>query len=124
MTVTKSFIHTCPDTETRVDKMELVELHCSNCGYKVNLLLGTQDLDQTFSDLNEDFAYYRAYLCPLDKTLHSMNVHDREWNGDCPEHRNVKLQPLQDLPKTCPKCSGPLEVTVKEILKHKKGEYP
>jgi hypothetical protein len=84
--------------------------------------LGTQDPDQTFSDLNEDFAYYRIYLCPVDKTLYSMNVHDREWNGTCPQHKNMKLQPLQELPKTCPKCGGPLEIKEKETLETEKDE--
>ncbi len=80
--------------------------------------MGTQNPDQTFSDLNEDFAYYRLFLCPADKTLHSMNVNDREWNGECPRHQTVKLQPLNDVPKYCPRCGGPLEISEKEIIKH------
>ena len=101
--------------------MELWELTCEKGHYKASLLLGTQDPDQTFADLNEDFAYYRLFLCPTDKTLHSINVSDREFDGNCPEH-NVKLQPLSDLPKTCPKCGGAVNITKKDILKPGRGE--
>jgi hypothetical protein len=101
-----------------VFSVQLLELNCPRCGYHAQLLLGTQNPDQTFSDLNEDFAYYRLYKCPTDNTLHSMNVHDREWNGDCPQHKGVKLQSLNGPPTVCPKCGGPLEVVEKEILKH------
>jgi hypothetical protein len=82
------------------------------------LLLGTQNPDQTFSDLNEDFAYYRLYQCPADKELYSMNVNDREWTGTCPQHKTTKLQPLSKIPATCPRCGSPMEVSEKEILKH------
>lgn len=102
--------------------MELVEYNCPKCGYKAHLLLGTQDPDQTLSDLNEDFAYYRLYLCPVDKTLYSMNVHDREWEGNCPQHQDVQLQLLQDIPQPCPRCGGTAEVTKKQILKPERGE--
>ncbi len=102
--------------------MELLELNCPKCDYKVSLLLGTQDPNQTLSDLNEDFAYYALFLCPVDKTFHSINIHDREFDGNCPEHKNVKLQAIKEIPKTCPKCGGPLEVTKKDILKPEKGE--
>jgi len=97
---------------------QLLDLNCPKCGYHTKLLLGTQSPDQTFSDLNEDFAYYRLYLCLADKTLYSMNVHDREWNGDCPNHKGVKLQPLDSPPTVCPRCGGSLEVSEKEIIKH------
>ncbi len=98
--------------------MQLLELYCPKCGYNAKLLLGTQNPDQTLSDLNEDFAYYRLYRCPTDKELFSMNAHDREWDGSCPTHKNTKLQPLSEMPTTCPRCGMPLEVSEKEILKH------
>jgi rRNA maturation endonuclease Nob1 len=47
-----------------------------------------------------------------------MNVNDREWNGDCPNHKGVKLQSLNSPPDACPRCGGPLEILEKEIIKH------
>jgi hypothetical protein len=99
-----------------------LELNCPKCGYKAHLLYGTQNPYQTFSDLNEDFAYYKLYLCSVDKTFYSMNANDREWNGNCPEHRSEKLQPLNDVPKICPRCGGLLEVTEEEALEAEKEE--
>jgi len=63
----------------------------------------------------------RARFCPEDKTIDSINVYDREFDGNCPEHK-VKLQPLSDLPKTCPKCGGAAFITKKDILKPERGE--
>jgi len=51
-----------------------------------------------------------------------MNVHDREWDGTCPQHKEVELQLLQTVPKSCPRCGGSLEVTEKQILKPEKEE--
>lgn len=101
--------------------MELWECVCPKCTFKVHLLIGTQDPDQTFSDLNEDFAYYKLFLCPEGKEIHSINVNDREFDGNCSLHK-VKLKPLTDLPKTCPKCEETIHVTKKEILKTERGE--
>lgn len=101
--------------------MDLLEFNCLKGDYKVNLLVGTQEPNQTFSDLNEDFAYYRLFLCPVDKTLQSININDREFHGDCALHK-VKLEPLQEIPKTCPKCGGPVQVVKKTILKPEVGE--
>ena len=97
---------------------QLLELNCPKCGYNARLLLGTQTPDQTFSDLNEDFAYYKLYQCPTDKALYSMNQNDREWGGNCPQHKTTKLQSLTEIPTVCPQCGGPLQATEKEILKH------
>ncbi len=102
--------------------MELLEITCPRCGYSVSLLMGTQDPDQTFSDLNEDFAYYRLFLCPVDRAFHSINIHDREFDGDCPEHKGTKLESLKEIPTTCPKCGGEIQVVKKEILKPQGGE--
>jgi DNA-directed RNA polymerase subunit RPC12/RpoP len=98
--------------------MQLLELNCPKCGYEAKLLLGTQTPDQTFSDLNEDFAYYRLFRCPVDKLLFSMNVHDREWDGSCPSHKEAKLQQLSEMPTTCPRCGSRLQVSEREIVEH------
>jgi hypothetical protein len=100
--------------------LRLLEFSCPKCAYKQHLLVGTQDPSQTFSDLNEDFAYYRLFLCPEGREIHSFDIHDREFEGDCPKHK-VKLKPLTEVPKTCPKCEGTVQVTEEEILKTERG---
>ena len=83
--------------------------------------MGTQDPGQTFSDLNEDFAYYKLFLCPKGNDIHSIDIHFREFDGNCPQHK-VELRPLTKLPETCPRCGGPVQMTPKDILKPEKGE--
>jgi hypothetical protein len=100
--------------------MQLLEIYCPSCGYRVSLLVGTQQPSQTYSDLNEDFAFYQLFFCPADKSLHSMNVHDREFEAYCPEHA-TKMEPLPDVPTSCPVCGGPIEVVKKDILKPEVG---
>jgi hypothetical protein len=104
-----------------VVELELLQLVCHRCDHRTDLLIGTQDPGQTFSDLNEDFAYYRLFLCPEGNDIHSMDIHFREFDGNCPQH-GVGLQPLTDLPRACPKCGGPVQVTEKFLLKPEKGE--
>jgi hypothetical protein len=102
-------------------ELELFQLSCSRCDYKADLLVGTQEPAQTLSDLNEDFAYYRLFLCPEGNDIQSMDIHFREFDGNCPQH-GVELQSLADMPRTCPKCGGPIRATKKGILKPQKGE--
>jgi ribosomal protein S27AE len=101
--------------------MELIQLACSKCNYTADLLLGTQEPGQTFSDLNEDFAFYKLFQCDADGTVLSIDVHDREFDGNCPQHK-VKLQALTHFPHACPKCGGPINVTHKDIFKPERGE--
>jgi hypothetical protein len=102
--------------------MKLLKLSCPACNYNINLLIGTQERDQTYADLNEDFAFYALFLCPVDNLIHSININDREFKGNCPEHPDTKLVPLKEIPKTCTMCEGQFEVAEEEILKPTKGE--
>jgi hypothetical protein len=104
-----------------VVELELLQIGCPHCNYKADLLIGTQDPGQTFSDLNEDFAYYRLFLCPEGNDIQSIDISFREFDGNCQQHR-VELHPMTTLPEICPKCGGPIQVTKKDILKPQKGE--
>lgn len=95
-------------------QVELVELVCPQCDYKADLLVGTQERSQTLSDMNEDFAFYKLFKCAADGTLQSIDVHNREFDGDCPEHK-VKLKALTRVPENCPRCDAPVKVTEKDI---------
>jgi len=111
-----------PVEDNKLMGMKLLKLTCPACNYTISLLEGTQGPDQTYADLNEDFAFYKLFLCPVDNLIHSININDREFKGNCPEHPGTKLLPLKELPKSCTMCEGALEVTEEEILKPSKGE--
>jgi hypothetical protein len=104
-----------------VVELELFQLVCSRCDYKADLLVGTQEPAQTFSDLNEDFAYYRLFLCPEGSDIQSMDINLREFDGNCSQH-GVELKPLTEMPKSCPKCGEPVRVSRMDILKPHKRE--
>ena len=107
---------------TKMMGMKLLKISCPSCNYQQSLLVGTQDPDQTLADLNEDFAFYALFICPVDNIIHSININDREFGGNCPEHIGTKLLPLKELPKTCPMCPGPLEFSEVDIIKPTTGE--
>jgi endogenous inhibitor of DNA gyrase (YacG/DUF329 family) len=98
-----------------VSKLERLEVACTQCDYEVDLLVGTQSPRQTFSDLNEDFAYYKLFLCPKGNDIQSIDVHFREFDGGCPEH-GVELQPLTDMPRDCPKCGESVQVMRNRVV--------
>ncbi len=100
--------------------MKRIEVNCAPCGFKADLLVGSVSKDQTFSDVNEDFAFYQLMLCPVGKEILSLDIHDRSFNGKCPVH-GATLEPLAGLPKTCPMCNAPLEVVERDILPGQEG---
>ncbi|MHA2408230.1 MAG: hypothetical protein ACXACA_07655 [Candidatus Ranarchaeia archaeon] len=92
--------------------MDLYELSCPKCGYKKRVLLGTQESKETLSDLNEDFAYYQLYYCPIGKEYHSRDTSDPEFDSLCEIHQ-VKMEVMSKLPQRCPKCDG--EIIIKKL---------
>lgn len=86
--------------------MNVWHLRCVRGDYETKVVEGTPSQDQTFSDLNEDFAYYRLHECALEKTIHSINVYDRTFDGKCPVDGS-RLEPVKVIPpQKCPKCGS------------------
>jgi len=84
--------------------MDVWRVKCSNCGYIEKLTLGSYDLEQTFTDLNEDFAYYKLFMCKKENVFVVGNVHDRHFDNRCSVDGS-ELVPVEELPpKKCPKC--------------------
>lgn len=48
------------------------------CGCHASLLLGTHEPDQTLSDLDEDFAYYKLFLFSMDNMFYATIPYDKE----------------------------------------------
>ncbi len=99
--------------------MDVLELKCTKCEYKKDILMGTHDSLDTLSDPNEDYAYFKQFICPVDKEIQSIDVLNPEFEGNC-AHHNVKLESLEGLPKKCPKCGGPVKVEPKKAFKELK----
>lgn len=99
--------------------MDIWHVKCSNCGYETNLLLGGTDLNQTYSDLNEDFSFYSLFICKQEKIFVTVNTHDAQFNGVCAKDGS-KLVPVEEAPpKKCPKCNNeisPKRLDMNEIL--------
>lgn len=89
--------------------MNIWQIRCNSCGYAAKLTIGSTELSQTYSDLNEDFALYQLFVCPKEKEFVIANVHNRDFDNECPAHGG-KLAPVTDIPpKKCPKCGADIE---------------
>jgi hypothetical protein len=87
--------------------MDIWHVKCTKCGYEKKLNLGATDLDQTFSDLNEDYAFYKLFLCRKEKEFVTGNVLNGHFDNRCPKDGS-ELVTLDSIPKRCPKCDGDL----------------
>jgi len=95
--------------------MDVWHVKCSKCGYETKLNLGSTDLDQTYSDLNEDFAYYKLFLCKKENIFVSENVYNRHFDNKCPADGS-ELVPVEEIPpKKCPKCKADITPTKLDI---------
>jgi DNA-directed RNA polymerase subunit M/transcription elongation factor TFIIS len=98
--------------------MDVWHVKCSKCGYEIKLNLGSTDLDQTYSDLNEDFAYYKLFTCKIENIFVTANVHNRQFDNKCPADGSL-LIPEEIPPKKCPKCKAditPSKLDINVIL--------
>ncbi len=95
--------------------LKRLELNCGACGFHTELLVGSTGKDQTYSDVNEDFALYQVFYCPEGKEYLSLDIHDRHFDGKCPVHGST-IERIDTFPAVCPMCNSPLEVTEKSIL--------
>ncbi|MFQ5970293.1 MAG: hypothetical protein ACE5J2_07365 [Nitrososphaerales archaeon] len=91
------------------DILDIWQVRCSNCGYGAKLTIGSTELAQTYSDLNEDYAFYQLFVCPKEREFVIANVQNRDFDNTCPAHGG-KLVPATDIPpKKCPKCGADIE---------------
>jgi len=85
--------------------LERLSLECLKCGEKAVVEVGSYASDQSYSDLNEDFAYFRAFTCPVHRGWVYRNVNDRSFDGSCISDGG-KLKAF-DIPNgKCPRCGA------------------
>lgn len=102
-----------------ITSMDIWHVKCSKCGYQKKLNVGAYDLEQTFSDLNEDYAYYKLFICMKEKAFVTANVHNRYFDNKCPADGS-ELVPVEELsPRKCPKCGADIhaeKVDLSEVI--------
>ncbi len=104
--------------------MERWRLRCSNCGESALVELGSYTETQSYSDLNEDFAYFRLYTCPVHKGWAYRNASDRTFDGSC-SIDGGKLQAFDISTGKCPRCGGAiLSSRLEDLLVEWDGQAP
>ena len=99
--------------------MDVWHVTCSKCGYETKLNLGSTDLDQTYSDLNEDFAYYKLFICKKENVFVTENVHNTDFDNTCAADGSELVQVDEIPPKKCPRCKAdikPIKLDINVIL--------
>jgi ribosomal protein S27AE len=85
--------------------LERIKLECPKCGNTALVESGSYSADQSYADLNEDFAYFKVYSCPVHKGWVYRNAHDRSFDGSC-SIDGGKLQAFDISGGKCPRCGG------------------
>ena len=75
--------------------------------------VGSYAGDQSYSDLNEDFAHFQLFVCPVHKGWVYQNTHDRTFNGSCSVD-DGKLQSFDMSSGKCPRCGDAILSTRRE----------
>jgi predicted RNA-binding Zn-ribbon protein involved in translation (DUF1610 family) len=85
--------------------MERWRLECPKCGENAVVELGSYGGDQSYTDLNEDFAYFKVFTCPVHKGWVYRNVSDRSFDGSCIRD-GAKLKAFDISAGKCPRCGA------------------
>jgi predicted RNA-binding Zn-ribbon protein involved in translation (DUF1610 family) len=116
--------------------VNLTDIACRNCGFEQMLLIGTSNFDQVYTDLNNDFNYYKVFYCPVHHVFANLEAFNQNLsqmqNRDYYIHNNTRCPAdagctnaieLEDMVKftqdfPCPKCGEASSLTIrnKEML--------
>src|SRR5687767_15702998 len=67
-------------------------------------------MDQILTDVNNDFAQYRLFVCRKELTLVHADVLDAHFDNKCPSDKS-ELEPIDDPEHVkCPRCGNDLKV--------------
>jgi hypothetical protein len=95
--------------------MERWKLECPNSRETALVELGSYSGDQSYSDLNEDFALFRVFTCPLHKGWVHRNIGDRTFDGSCSiDGGELKVFDMKS--GRCPRCGAAILSTKLEDL--------
>jgi ribosomal protein S27AE len=85
--------------------MERWRLECPNCGEKALVESGSYSGDQAYSDVNEDFALFKVFTCPVHRGWVYKNAGDRSFDGSCGIDGG-KLKAFDMKSGRCPRCGA------------------
>ena len=80
-------------------------LQCTRCRYEASVEVGSYTPEESYNDLNEDFSYFKVFVCPFHKGWLYRDVHDRGFDGTClSDGERLVAAPVPA--DSCPKCGG------------------
>ena len=90
--------------------LKIYNFKCPACGYESRHPVGTPDMDQILTDVNNDFAQYKLFVCKKELTLVHADIMDAHFDNKCPSDKS-ELEPIDDPEHAkCPRCSKELKV--------------
>ena len=90
--------------------MKIYSFKCPSCGYESRHSIGTPDKDQILTDVNNEFAQYRLFVCRKELTLVHTDILDAQFDNKCPSDKS-ELEPIDDPEHAkCPRCDKELKV--------------
>jgi predicted RNA-binding Zn-ribbon protein involved in translation (DUF1610 family) len=90
--------------------LKIYSFKCPSCGYESRHTIGTPDKDQILTDVNNEFAQYKLFVCRKELGLVHADVLDAHFDKKCPSDKS-ELEPIDDPEHVkCPRCSNELKV--------------
>ena len=80
-------------------------MSCPKCGERATVEVGSYAGDQSYTDLNEDFAYFKVFTCPAHRGWVYRNVSDRSFDGSC-SIDGAQLKTFDIATGNCPRCGA------------------
>jgi predicted RNA-binding Zn-ribbon protein involved in translation (DUF1610 family) len=92
------------------ESLKVYSFKCPSCGYESKHPVGTPDMDQILTDVNNDFAQYRLFVCRKELTFVHADVLDAYFDNRCPADKS-ELEQIDDPQNVkCPRCGKELKV--------------
>ena len=91
--------------------LKVYSFRCGSCSYESrHHIVGTPDMDQILTDVNNEFAQYKLFLCKKEVTLVHANILDTHFDNRCPSDKS-ELEEIEDPENAkCPRCGKELIV--------------
>jgi predicted RNA-binding Zn-ribbon protein involved in translation (DUF1610 family) len=90
--------------------LKIYSFKCTACGYESRHPIGTPDMDQILTDVNNEFAQYMLFVCRKELTLVHADILDAHFDNKCLSDKS-ELEPIDDPEHVkCPRCGKELKV--------------